>query len=136
MNIKLKHLSGAKFEAINEEGQTAVLDGPEVVGGKGEGVRPMEMVLMGLAGCAAVDVLLILQKGRQEVVNLDIDVKATRADAVPAVFRDIHIVFTAGGTFTEKQLARAAGLSIEKYCSAAAMLRPGVEITHDTVKLS
>ena len=132
MQVSLKRISGSKFEAVNEEGNGTVLDGPEIVGGVKAGVRPMEMVLMGLAGCAGVDVLLILQKGKHRVDTLDIQVDGTRADAVPAVFTDIHIVFEASGDFTEKQLARAADLSLEKYCSVATMLRPGVSITHET----
>lgn len=132
MNVTLRRIGNAKFEAINADGMVAMMDGPEVVGGAGQGVRPMEMVLMGLAGCAAMDVLLILQKGKHRVDTLYIKVNGNRADAVPAVFTDIHLVFEATGDFNEKQLARAADLSLEKYCSVATMLRPGVRITHET----
>lgn len=130
MEVNLRRVSGCKFEATNENGNTATLDGPPSVGGQDAGVRPMEMVLMGLAGCSAVDVLLILEKGRQEVEDLDIRVSAERVDAVPAVFSTIHLHFAASGAVDEKKLQRAVALTMKKYCSVATMLEKTAEITH------
>ena len=130
MRVSLRRESGAKFIASNEAGNSIVLEGPEDVGGLGNAMRPMQTVLAGLAGCAAVDVLLILEKGRFRVDGLAIDVDAERADAVPAVFTKIHLVFRAAGSFDAARLERAVTLSMEKYCSVAKMLAPTVEITH------
>lgn len=129
MKVQLKRVSGARFEAKNTDGNTVILDGPAEVGGKGEGVRPMEMVLVGLAGCAAVDVLLILQKQRQALEDLDIDVEGDRVDAVPAVFSAVRLHFAASGDVDGAKLERAVALSIDKYCSVARMLAPQVAIT-------
>lgn len=132
MKLTLRRTTGAKFETTNEAGNVALLDGPEEVGGTGEAVRPMEMVLIGLAGCAAMDVLLILQKGRHEVRELEVEVDGERADAIPAVFTDVHMRFVANGDFDEHKLKRAVDLSIEKYCSVARMLESTVKITWDS----
>lgn len=129
MKVTLKQGGGAVFEATNEAGQKVLLDGPADIGGTGAGVRPMQMVLMGLAGCAAIDVLHILNKGRQPIADLELHVEGTRADAVPAVFTDIHVRFVGTGV-NEQKLTRAAALSLEKYCSVTRMLAPTVRITH------
>ena len=128
--ITLKRLSGFKFEAENSLGKKAILDGPAKIGGSDDGVHPMEMVLMGLAGCSSFDVLSILQKGRQRVDDLEVKVQAERADAVPAVFTKIHLHFRASGDVSEKRLAQAVELSMKKYCSVSAMLSKSAEITH------
>ncbi len=128
--ISLKRVSGYKFEAQNSLDKTMVLDGPAKIGGTDDGFRPMEMLLVGLAGCSSFDVLHTLEKGRQEVEDLDIKVDAERVDAIPAVFSKIHVHFAASGKVTEKRLEQAVSLSIEKYCSVAAMLCKTAEITH------
>jgi len=130
MRVTLTRTQGAQFVAKNAAGQTALIDGPADIGGQGEGVRPMEMLLMSLAGCSAMDVLLILNKQRQPIVDLTIDVEGQRADAVPAVYTDIHLVFTATGDLDAAKLDRAVALSMEKYCSVTKMLEPTVRITH------
>lgn len=130
MRVTLSRTKGAQFIAKNAAGQTALIDGPADIGGQGEGVRPMEMLLMSLAGCSAMDVLLILNKQRQPVEDLQIDVEGQRADAVPAVYTDIHLVFTATGDLDATKLDRAVALSMEKYCSVTKMLEPSVRITH------
>ncbi len=128
MNIKLVRDSGVAFTCISGQGHQVRLDGPPSVGGQDSGTRPMEMVLMGLAGCSAVDLVLILEKMRLPPGKMEISVDATRADAVPAVFTDIHMTFKASGVPADK-LQRAADLSVEKYCSVAHMLQPKVKIT-------
>jgi putative redox protein len=96
------------------------------------GVRPMEMLLLGLGGCASYDVIAMLKKGRQQIVDCKAEVDAERADAVPAVFSKIHINFVvSGNNLKEKQVKRAVELSAEKYCSASIMLgAAGFVMTH------
>lgn len=129
MDINLKLVSGCKFIATNAMGNQAVIEGPPDLGGKNEGVRPMEIILMGLAGCSSLDVLHILQKGKAEVTFLEAEVKGERANAVPAVFTDIHLHFKAKGSFSVEKLERAIALSMEKYCSVSKMLEPTVKIS-------
>jgi len=97
------------------------------------GVRPMEMLLIGLGGCSSFDVMSMLKKGRQNVVDCVCELDAERADAVPAVFTKIHLHFVVKGfNLKENQVKRAVELSAEKYCSASIMLeKADVEITHD-----
>ena len=122
----------AAFSAKSGTGHELMIDGPPDHGGKNRGVRPMEMVLLGMAGCATFDIISMLKKGRQKVDDCVCDVAAERADAVPAVFTKIHLhVRVTGHNLKENQVARAMKLSAEKYCSASIMLQAaGVEITH------
>jgi putative redox protein len=130
--ISLKRVDGYKFEAVNSLNKSVILDGPAKIGGSDDGFRPMEMVLVGLAGCSSFDVLHTLEKGKQEVKDLEISVEAERADAVPAVYTKIHLHFTVSGEVTEKRLEQAVSLSVEKYCSVAAMLVKTATITHSS----
>jgi putative redox protein len=111
------------------------MDGAPDQGGRNMGVRPMEMVLMGLGGCASFDVMTMLEKGRQQVTDCKTELEAERVDAVPAVFSKIHLHFIVTGTdLKESQVKRAVELSAEKYCSASIMLEAGgVEISHSYV---
>lgn len=122
----------AAYKAASGSGHEVLMDGPPDHGGKNQGPRPMEMLLMGLGGCSAFDVVHILKKSRQEVENCVVALEAERADAVPAVFSKIHLHFTVSGKgLKEAQVKRAVSLSAEKYCSASIMLaKGGVEITH------
>ncbi|MGM0575183.1 MAG: OsmC family protein [Myxococcota bacterium] len=129
MRVTLNRTHGAQYEGRNEDGRTVTLSGSPEIGPSEAGVRPMQAVLFGLAGCSAVDVQLILQKGRYRVDDLEVIVDAERADAIPAVFTEIHMHFEASGDFPRKKLERAVRLSHEKYCSVARMLEPGVRIT-------
>jgi putative redox protein len=130
MTVALRRVRGALFEATNEAGQKCLLDGPPELGGQGEGVRPMEAVLAALAGCSALDVIHILEKKQKEPLeDLDVDVRGHRADATPAVYTDIELVFTASGAVDVRKLEHAVQLSMEKYCSVARMLAPTVNIT-------
>jgi putative redox protein len=108
------------------------MDGPPDAGGKDLGVRPMEMILLGVGGCTAFDVMLILQRGRQAVTDCVVELEATRADTEPKVFTHIHIHFVVTGKgLSEKHVKRAIELSADKYCSASIMLKKAVEISHD-----
>lgn len=133
MQADITWIDGVRFVAEAGSGHSVVIDGPPEHGGRDVGVRPMEMMLMGLGGCTAFDVVDILKKARQDVADCRVALRAERADAVPAVFTKIHIHFRLRGrALSAKQVARAIDLTAEKYCSASIMLsRGGVEITHD-----
>lgn len=130
MKVRLERTHGSQFHCVNEDGRSIVLSGSEAIGPSDDGVRPMQALLMALAGCSSMDVLLILQKGRHSVASLDVAIDATRADAVPAVFTQIHLHFVASGDFGLNKLERAVSLSLGKYCSVSKMLEPTVQITH------
>lgn len=133
MKATVRWLDGASFLGESGSGHTVVMDGPESAGGRDIGIRPMEMMLLGVGGCSSFDVVSILRKSRQDVTDCVAEVSAERADAVPAVFEKIHLRFIVTGRgLSEKQVARAVSLSAEKYCSATIMLvQGGVEVTHD-----
>ena len=132
MKASVKWLGDAMFIAESGSGHTVVIDGPESEGGRNIGIRPMEMVLMGLGGCTAFDVMMILKKARQPVVDCVARIEAKRADGIPAVFTDIHIHFVVSGDgLKESQVKRAIDLSAEKYCSASIMLGATANNTHD-----
>ena len=132
MKATINWTGNASFKAISGTGHTVQLDGPPDHGGQDLGPRPMEMVLMGLGGCASFDVMSILQKSRQDVTECTVELTAERADAVPAVFTKIHLHFNiTGHSLKENLIKRAVNLSAEKYCSASIKLqRGGVEISH------
>ncbi|NLY13597.1 MAG: OsmC family protein [Gammaproteobacteria bacterium] len=132
MQARVKWIEEAMFLAESGSGHTVVMDGPAESGGRNVGVRPMEMLLMGLGGCSTFDVVSILKKSRQAVQNCEVQIQAQRADTEPKVFTNIVLHFIVSGTgLKENVVKRAVDLSAEKYCSASIMLgRAGVEITH------
>ena len=132
MQATVKWTDGAMFVGESGSGHSVVIDGPEDLGGRNMGFRPMEMVLIGTGGCSIYDVMSMLKKSRQKVVDCRVELQAERADAVPAVFTRIHMHFIVSGTgLKDSQVKRAVALSAEKYCSASIMLGAGgVEITH------
>ncbi len=134
MQARVKWLDHMSFVGESGSGHSFVLDGSPEHGGRNLGVRPMETVLIGLGGCSAFDVMLMLKKSRQQVVDCEVELNAVRADAVPAVFEKIHLKFLVSGhNLSEKQVMRAVGLSLEKYCSVTKMLEETVKITHEVV---
>jgi len=132
MKATVDWTGNASFKATSGSGHSVQLDGPPDHGGENLGPRPMEMLLMGLGGCSAFDVMSILKKSRQDVTACHAELEAERADAVPAVFTRIHLHFVVTGNHLKDNLVkRAVSLSAEKYCSASIMLeQAGVEITH------
>lgn len=123
---------GVCFEAVADSGHTVVIDGAPEHGGQNRGSRPMELLLMGLGGCTAFDVIHILRKGRQDVVDCRVELTAERAPDPPRVFTKIHVHFIVSGRgLAADRVARAVSLSAEKYCSASIMLGKAVDITHD-----
>jgi putative redox protein len=132
MKAIVKWTDGAMFVGESGSGHAVVMDGPEDLGGRNLGVRPMEMLLLGTGGCSIYDVLSMLKKSRQQVVDCRVELDAQRADAVPAVFTSIKMHFIVTGVgLKDSQVKRAVELSAEKYCSASIMLgAAGVVITH------
>lgn len=132
MKAEIKWVGDVKFDATSGSGHTVRLDGPPASGGENAGPRPMEMVLMGVGGCASYDVVHILKKAREEVEGCVAQIEAERAEQPPRVYTRIAMHFVVSGkNLTEKKVARAVKLSAEKYCSASIMLsRGGVAIEH------
>ena len=132
MEAKVKWVDGRTFLGESGSGHTVVMDGPPDHGGRNIGIRPMEMILLGVGGCSSFDVIDILQKGRQDVTDCVTELTAERVDTVPSVFSKIHLHFkVTGKNLKQKTVERAVKLSAEKYCSAVIMLEKTVEITHD-----
>lgn len=132
MQANVKWLEKRKFVAESGSGHSVIIDGPPDHGGENQGARPMEMMLMGMGGCAAFDVVSILEKSRQKVTHCEVQLEAERADAVPSPFTKINMTFILKGeNLKEAQVQRAVSLSAEQYCSATIMMKAaGVEVTH------
>jgi putative redox protein len=132
MKARIKWIENAALLGESGSGHAVVMDGPPESGGRGLGIRPMEMMLLGMGGCTALDVIYILRKARQPVSDCVVEIEAERADQVPKVFSRIHVHFTVSGDgLSDKQVARAVQLSAEKYCSASIMLGKTAGITHE-----
>ena len=123
---------GSTFEGVACSGHRVTMDVAPEVGGRNLGLRPMEMVLLGLGGCTAIDVLHMLRKGRQPITDMRVELDAERADDVPKVFTRIHLHFVlTGAGLDPHKIERAIKLSANKYCSASMMLNKTAEMTHD-----
>jgi putative redox protein len=133
MKATIKWIDGRMFVGESGSGHTVVMDGPIDHGGQNLGIRPMEMLLIGLGGCTSFDVVDILQKGRHQIIDCTTEITAERVETIPSVFSKIHVHFIVKGRDLKvSAVERAVSLSAEKYCSASIMLaRAGVEITHD-----
>ncbi len=123
MKTRVKWLDNMSFVGESGSGHSVVMDGPPESGGRDLGVRPMEMLLLGLGGCASFDIVSMLKKGKQDLVDCEVEISAERADSEPKVFTKIHMHFIiSGNDLSEKKVIRAIELSAEKYCSASIML--------------
>jgi putative redox protein len=124
MRIELKRLDNDfHFEAINETGNIAHMDAGEGTGGHNRGVRPMQMLIMGLGGCSAIDIILILKKQKQTIEDFEISIDAERKkDAEPALWETVDIHFKLKGQIDAAKAERAVALSMEKYCSVSKTL--------------
>ncbi|MCD0491854.1 OsmC family protein [Chromobacterium violaceum] len=132
MQARLKWVDGVCFMGETGSGHAVVMDGAPEGGGRNLGPRPMELVLLGTAGCTSYDVITILKKSRQDVRDCWVDIQADRADADPKVFTRIHFHFVVvGRELKPDAVERAIKLSAEKYCSASIMLAKTADITHD-----
>ena len=132
MNVSVNWIDGMFMVGKSHSGHSITMDGPPEIGGDNLGVRPMEMLLLGVAGCTMIDVVTTLKKMRQNLTNCETKLSAERADEHPKVFTDIHIQFIVKGQDLDpKKVEKAITLSAEKYCSASIMLGKTASITHD-----
>tara|TARA_R110001606_G_scaffold399310_1_gene584695 strand:+ start:28096 stop:28515 length:420 start_codon:yes stop_codon:yes gene_type:complete len=132
MKARVKWVEDLMFLGESGTGHTIVMDGPEEMGGHGTGMRPMELLLLGLGGCTSFDMVQILKKARQDIRDCVVEIDSERSEDVPKVFTKIHVHYkVTGKAIKEAQVKRAVELSTEKYCSASLMLGKTAEITHD-----
>ena len=132
MKARIKWVENVCFMGESETGHAVILDGAPDAGGRNLGMRPMEMLLIGMGACTSFDVVTILKKSRQPVTDCVAEIEAARADEIPKVFTRIHVHFiVTGNGLNPVQVERAVKLSAEKYCSASIMLGKAAEITHD-----
>lgn len=130
MKARVKWAEGRTFLGTSGTGHSIVLGTSHGEGGT-PGPSPMELLLIGTAGCSAYDVVSILEKGRQRIEDVDVAVEATRAETDPKVFTRIHLQFTVKGRgISDAKVARAIDLSVDKYCSASQMMAATAEVTH------
>lgn len=131
MQARIKWSEGMTYIAETGSGHALVIDGPPELGGRNLGPRPMELVLLGVGSCSAVDVVHILKKSRQAITDCEVKLNAERADTDPKVFTKINMHFiVTGKDLNPRQVERAVSLSADKYCSASIMLKASVEINH------
>ena len=132
MKARVKWVEGMQFVGEADSGHAVVMDASPEVGGRNTGIRPMEMLLVGMGGCTAIDVVMILRKGREPVSGCLVELSAERAASEPKVFTRIHVHFKVSGRgLAPAKVERAIKLSAEKYCSASIMLGQVAEVTHD-----
>ncbi len=132
MKTRVKWLDNMSFVGESGSGHSIVMDGPPEFGGRNLGVRPMEMLLLGLGGCASFDVVSMLKKSKQDITDCEVEISAQRAESEPKVFTKIHLHFiVSGNDLSEKRIKRAIELSAEKYCSASIMLGKTATVTHN-----
>jgi putative redox protein len=134
MKARAQWIDGRMFVGESGSGHSVVMDGAPESGGRNAGIRPMEMLLLGLAGCSGFDVVHILEKGREKVTFCTVEVDAERAETDPKVFTRIHLRFRiAGKALARTKVERAVQLSAEKYCSASIMLGKTAVLSHEIV---
>jgi len=132
MNISVKWIDGLLMVGKSDSGHAIVMDGPPEIGGENLGVRPMEMLLLGMAGCTMIDVVSTLKKMREDIVDCQTQVSAERSEEHPKVFTNIHVHFILKGKKLDpSKIDKATKLSAEKYCSASIMIGKTANITHD-----
>ena len=132
MKSRVKWLDNMSFVGESASGHSVVMDGPPEAGGRNLGIRPMEMLLLGLGGCSSFDVVSMLKKGRQDISNCEVEISAKRADTEPKVFTEIHLHFIVEGKkLSDIKVSKAIELSAKKYCSASIMLGKTALLTHD-----
>lgn len=131
VKVNLKKKDSFHFEARNEEGNIVNLDASAEMGGRGNGARPMQLVLMALGGCSGIDIVNILKKQKQDIEDLQIFAEGEREEGkIPSVYKKIHILFSLNGNMDKEKVKRAVSLSVEKYCSVKAMLDKTAEIKY------
>lgn len=134
MKARAVWVDGRMFVGESGSGHSVVMDGAPEAGGRNLGIRPMEMLLLGLAGCTAFDVVMILEKGREAVTDCVVEVDADRAETEPKVFTRITLRYVVKGrNLSPEKVERAVKLSADKYCSASIMLGKTAEMHHEIV---
>lgn len=129
---RVKWAGDMTFVGESPSGHAVVMDAGSAVGGLDHGIRPMEMLLLGLGGCSSVDVLMILKKARQNVIDAWVEIDGERADDIPKYFKAIHMHFVIkGADIDPRRVEQAIKLSKEKYCSASVQLGALAKITTD-----
>jgi putative redox protein len=132
MKASVKWVQDAMYLGESGSGHAVVMDGAPDAGGRNIGFRPMEMLLLGLGGCTAFDVVMILKRGREPVTDCVIDIEAQRAETEPKVFTKIAMRYRISGRALDpKKVERAVHLSADKYCSATAMLARTAQFSHE-----
>jgi len=132
MKTTVERIGPMAFSAIADSGHTVIMDASPEVGGENRGSRPMELILMGLGGCASIDVVMILEKARQEITDCKVVINAERAETDPKVYTRIKIHFIVSGrNLNRDRVARAIELSADKYCSVSIMLGKTAILEHD-----
>jgi|TARA_B110000114_G_scaffold84924_1_gene89787 putative redox protein len=132
MKARVKWVEDVQFVGESGTKHSLIMDGPENLGGHGTGMRPMELLLLGLGGCTSFDVVEMLKKSRQNIIDCIVEIDGQRSESIPKIFTDIHIHYIiSGSNIKEAQVKRAIELSSEKYCSASLMLGKSANITHD-----
>ena len=131
---KVSWVDGALFVAEAGSGHTFTMDGSADVGGRNLGARPMEVMLIGMGGCTAIDVVSMLRKQRQDIEGVEVSLTGERAADHPMVYTEVKLTYTVRGRKLNKALVeRAVALSDEKYCSATAMFKKSAKVTHEIV---
>ena len=131
---KITWVDGALLVAEGGSGHTITMDGAADIGGRNLASRPMEVLLMGMGGCTAIDVVSMLKKQRQDIEGVEVSLVAERAEDHPKVYTSVKLVYTVRGRKLNKALVeRAVSLSDEKYCSATAMVKKSASVTHEVV---
>jgi putative redox protein len=131
MKARIKWVQDVMFIGESGSGHTVVMDGAPEAGGRNLGVRPMEMLLLGLGGCSAFDVVTILKRGREQVTDCVVELDGKRADTDPKVFTAVELVYkVTGKDLDSNKVRRAVELSAEKYCSASKMFGMTAQLTH------
>jgi len=131
MKARIKWVENVMFLGESGSGHSVLMDGAPDAGGRNLGFRPMEMLLLGLGGCSAFDVMLILKRGRERVTDCVVEIDAERAETDPKVFTRITMRYiVTGHQLDPKKVDRAVALSADKYCSATAMMSKTAQIAH------
>ena len=132
MKAKITWLNGRAFVGESGSGHAVIMDGAPEAGGRNIGVRPMEMLLLGLGGCTAFDVVMILEKAREKITGCEVALEAERASEEPKVFTAVKLIYTLKGHgLKPAAVERAITLSAEKYCSASKMFEKTATLTHE-----
>lgn len=131
MKTRIKWIQDVMFVGESGSGHSVIMDGAPEAGGRNLGFRPMEMLLLGLGGCSAFDVMMILKRGREQVTDCVVEIDGERAQTDPKIFTKIALKYIVTGRGLDpKKVERAVALSADKYCSASAILAKTAELTH------